>query len=528
MKPKLNTLIVFVATVVMLVSCNDRLLEIIEKTEEKSSAIRLARTNPNMSAELEKAKALYNRYEKAQEWLQPRGGGVKRTLINDAYMPHFQGDPSWKYYTVTGNDSLVVVDVDMTDCVMQDFVPEENARRYLATGDERYRRSYTRYVYIRNLYNGGEESYYMTIVPSLKYAERYNSRMRRNLYLSRDKNLDGIVLFHTLTGMFVNGWQYKDGKIVGKILPHGILPAEKSKGKLKLKRAKAKYKVSMKVSFRRATSNDNEEDGIKGPTLPELEVIGEKGKDDGDDCDDFEGWGENPDYGEDPDLYGPNGESSGGGGGGTGCAGLSGSDASASLARLKTELKAELNIEIKGDVDYRDLRQLLETVAKMKNTEIGRKLCEYVCQSKNITLKISDEGNNQFDSKSMILTFEKYKCMDIKVVCEELAHIAAYFRFGEGVSGNMANFEFEAKVVADLIYSQQSEYMAYIVTMNCDDGMPEKYDDFIRGNVFDESEYRQIQQWWYERQVELGTWYGKLPYDRHADYLLFKELTEGK
>lgn len=98
MKPKLNTLIVFVATVVMLVSCNDRLLEIIEKTEEKSSAIRLARTNPNMSAELEKAKALYNRYEKAQEWLQPRGGGVKRTLINDAYMPHFQGDPSWKYY----------------------------------------------------------------------------------------------------------------------------------------------------------------------------------------------------------------------------------------------------------------------------------------------------------------------------------------------------------------------------------------------------------------------------------------------
>ena len=26
----------------------------------------------------------------------------------------------------------------------------------------------------------------------------------------------------------------------------------------------------------------------------------------------------------------------------------------------------------------------------------------------------------------------------------------------------------------------------------------------------------------------VGTWYGKLPYDRHADYLLFKELTEGK
>ena len=25
-----------------------------------------------------------------------------------------------------------------------------------------------------------------------------------------------------------------------------------------------------------------------------------------------------------------------------------------------------------------------------------------------------------------------------------------------------------------------------------------------------------------------GTWYGKLPYDRHADYLLFKQLTEGK
>jgi len=191
---------------------NDTLTNAVEEKHPVANAVKELE---NSEEELEKAKALYYRYEKAQEWLQPKNSdGVKRTLMNEAYMPRFKGNPSWKYYVATCNDTVVAVDVDMTECVVQDFVPEENRKRYLETRDRRYRRSYTRYVYIRSLKDGNEEAYYMTIVPSVKYVEKYNDRMRRNIYLSRDNKLDGMVLFHTLTGMFVNGWQYSDGKIV--------------------------------------------------------------------------------------------------------------------------------------------------------------------------------------------------------------------------------------------------------------------------------------------------------------------------
>lgn len=456
MKPKLNTVIALVAIVLLMGSCSDRLLEMTEAAEEKPTAIRLARTRPNRSAELENAKELYYRYEKAQEWLQPQNSdGIKRTLINDAYMPCFQGDPSWKHYAVSSNDSLMVVDVDMTDCVVQDFVPEENKRRYLATGDERYRRSYTRYVYIRNLRDGSEDAYYMTIVPSVKYAERYNNRIRRNLYLSRDKKLDGIVLFHSLAGMFVNGWQYSDGKIVGKILPHGILPANKVKGILKLKRAKAKYKVSMKVSFQRATSNDNEEDGITGPTLPELEVIGDNGKDDGEDGDDFGGLGgdPDPDTGENPELEDPN---SGTSGGGSGSAGLSGSDASASLTQLKAELKALLNIEFDKveEKDRKALAELLETIRKIMLVPFGKTICDFLKADTNIRTEIiyKNKENSRFNKTTEILYFKSSETTNILGVAEELSHAYQYyFSYGDMMTPEILNFEFEAKVMSEAI-----------------------------------------------------------------------------
>ena len=43
--------------------------------------------------------------------------------------------------------------------------------------------------------------------------------MSRNSYLYREKDFDGKVLFFKLNGSMINGWKYRDGKIVGKIMP---------------------------------------------------------------------------------------------------------------------------------------------------------------------------------------------------------------------------------------------------------------------------------------------------------------------
>ncbi len=41
--------------------------------------------------------------------------------------------------------------------------------------------------------------------------------MQGESYLKRDKDLSGYVFYHSTEGEFVNGWKYKDGKVVAKV-----------------------------------------------------------------------------------------------------------------------------------------------------------------------------------------------------------------------------------------------------------------------------------------------------------------------
>ena len=46
-----------------------------------------------------------------------------------------------------------------------------------------------------------------------------SKRMGRNSYLYRETNFDGKVLFFEPNGGLINGWKYRNGKIVAKIMP---------------------------------------------------------------------------------------------------------------------------------------------------------------------------------------------------------------------------------------------------------------------------------------------------------------------
>ena len=75
----------------------------------------------------------------------------------------------------------------------------------------------------------------------------YNKRIRRNTYLNRDKYLGGYVLFHNFEGQFVNGWEYKGGKIIHRIVPAGKGTSGTEKEKLKLSILPAGYTVSPRL-----------------------------------------------------------------------------------------------------------------------------------------------------------------------------------------------------------------------------------------------------------------------------------------
>lgn len=129
----------------------------------------------------------------------------------------FYTEPSWKYSCTSSNEELSVVDVDLTDRIGLDFVPETNLSKFKESGEYKYRRSYSRLVIMTDKTSLQKSGYVMTILPSVWYIEHHEADIHLNTYLCREANLDGYVLFHDLNGQFVNGWRYESGKVTGRI-----------------------------------------------------------------------------------------------------------------------------------------------------------------------------------------------------------------------------------------------------------------------------------------------------------------------
>lgn len=155
-------------------------------------------------------------------------------------------EPSWTYFAEQSTASQIVLDIDVTDRIKQDFILENSAERYKETGNYDFRRSYTRLVYKRDVKTGKEIGFFMTIVPSPYYTRTYRQRIeKRNTYLSRDKYLGGYVLYHNLNGEFVNGWKYKSGKVIAKVRKSqtGLTKSNSEASRVKIMKIPAAYKV---------------------------------------------------------------------------------------------------------------------------------------------------------------------------------------------------------------------------------------------------------------------------------------------
>lgn len=211
-----------------------------------------------------------------------RSLNVDSLLMTSPYVPLMNGEPSWLFYACSQNDTLLAVDVDVTDRIMQDYVLPENWEAYQESKDWNLRRSYTRFVYTRHLQTGKEQGFFMTIVPSKICADIYSYRMRRNTYLHRDRALSGYVLFHNLDGTFSNGWEYKHGQVVDRIVsPRKAKRLGLTGPALVLYRCEASYEVSLKMDnqSRIQTRSTGESDFLDDGSylLDEVIVVGHGG-----------------------------------------------------------------------------------------------------------------------------------------------------------------------------------------------------------------------------------------------------------
>ena len=257
-------------------------------------------------AEIETAKLWFehNKIEASTRMVTARGN-------KGVYFPFIDDEPSWSFYAINRNDSLTVVDIDITDRVHQDYVTEENFETYRKNRQWQYRRSYSRFVHVTNHQTGKQKGFFMTIIPSRYYVKTYNKRIRRNTYLNRDKYLGGYVLFHNFEGQFVNGWEYKGGKIIHRIVPAGKGTSGADKEKLKLSILPAGYTVSPRLYTPVSTRSGFEDDDIidggwfddviitpddPDPDWPDPDWPDWPELDDPEDWDDGDIWGDWDDY----------------------------------------------------------------------------------------------------------------------------------------------------------------------------------------------------------------------------------------
>lgn len=124
--------------------------------------------------------------------------------------------PKWDNAMIEKSGKYQIVEFDINEIGMTSMVMMETHERYKDCLDDIYIQSHTRYIYRIDKETGKERGYLMTVVPDLEYLEDNNFEpLKKNSYLQRDYRLSGLVLFHEINGAFINGWSYKNGKIIG-------------------------------------------------------------------------------------------------------------------------------------------------------------------------------------------------------------------------------------------------------------------------------------------------------------------------
>lgn len=123
----------------------------------------------------------------------------------------------WGKAKSSSNENVSVIETEIQAMGGFGFATPESMDAWKATNSGSYLCSMSRLVVIKKTKTGEIFSFIMSVVADKSYFENKHFKLWDNTYLKRDKDLSGYVLFHQLSGEFVNGWIYCDGMIANSI-----------------------------------------------------------------------------------------------------------------------------------------------------------------------------------------------------------------------------------------------------------------------------------------------------------------------
>ena len=125
--------------------------------------------------------------------------------------------PNWDQAYRRNNKKYKTVEVPLNTLGRFTFMNSETHEHFKATNDKRVKQSMTRLVIRTEKKTNERVAFLMTIIPSLEYLGKTNYKPFHNTYINRDKDFDGYIIYHSLEGVFENGWKYEDGIITHSV-----------------------------------------------------------------------------------------------------------------------------------------------------------------------------------------------------------------------------------------------------------------------------------------------------------------------
>jgi hypothetical protein len=199
MKKKIYFLFLFMVSVFIVHSCID---EFYAETENHE--------NPKARELLSEAKAWY-------DGVSESGVSVLHLTSGDTEFPV---KPDWERYTFCCDTAYEAVEIELRTRYSMTMVDDKAGEKYRSTGDNRYRNSSLNLVFRKDLKTGDISGFFMNILPDAEYLESINFEYTKRMNcLKPDTAFCGRVVYYDADGKFMNGWRYRQGKIVTSLKP---------------------------------------------------------------------------------------------------------------------------------------------------------------------------------------------------------------------------------------------------------------------------------------------------------------------
>lgn len=157
----------------------------------------------NRDFSVEEARVWYEAHK--PEYIELKSGGKDKKV---KYIK-----PDWSRSIRFENKEEEIVETEIQTNGGFGFALEDMHGQWERTRNDRYMRSHTKLVVIKNKKTKTEIGCFMTIIGDKSYTERKNLDTDCNRYRKPEDDFSGVILFHNLDGGFSNGWRYTDGRL---------------------------------------------------------------------------------------------------------------------------------------------------------------------------------------------------------------------------------------------------------------------------------------------------------------------------